>query len=37
MKIVICTTPIRAHPTDYPPFGSMAIVQALSRAGFDPY
>jgi anaerobic magnesium-protoporphyrin IX monomethyl ester cyclase len=37
MKIVICTTPIRSHPTDYPPFGSMAVIQALRRAGFDPY
>ncbi|TBR22048.1 B12-binding domain-containing radical SAM protein [bacterium] len=36
MKIVLCTTPIRPVPTDYPPFGSMAIVNALRREGFDP-
>lgn len=35
--IVICTTPIRPTPTDYPPFGSMAVIQALRDAGFDPY
>jgi len=35
-KIVICTTPIRPVPTDYPPFGSMAIIQALRGAGYDP-
>ena len=29
MKICIVTTPIRPNPTIYPPFGSMAIVQAL--------
>lgn len=37
MKIVICTTPIRAVPSDHPPFGSMAIIQALRGAGYDPY
>lgn len=38
MKIVLCTTPIRPVPTDYPPFGSMALVQSLRRqAGYDPY
>lgn len=37
MNIVICTTPIRPTPTDYPPFGSMAIIQALRGAGYDPY
>lgn len=37
MNIVICTTPIRSVPTSYPPFGSMAIVNSLRRAGFDPY
>ena len=29
MKICICTTPIRPKPTDFPPIGSMAIIQAL--------
>ncbi len=36
MKIVLCTTPIRPVPTDYPPFGSMAVMQALRQAGYDP-
>ncbi|MEK7383782.1 MAG: cobalamin B12-binding domain-containing protein, partial [Elusimicrobiota bacterium] len=36
MKIVICTTPIRPTPTDYPPFGSMAIIQSLRKDGWDP-
>lgn len=36
MKIVICTTPIRPTPTDYPPFGSLAVIQALRGAGYDP-
>jgi len=37
MNIVICTTPIRPVPTDYPPFGSLAIIQSLRHAGYDPY
>lgn len=37
MKIVICTTPIRPVPTSYPPFGSMAVINSLRKAGFDPY
>jgi len=36
VKIVLCTTPIRPVPTDYPPFGSMAVMQALRQAGYDP-
>src|SRR5262245_41440347 len=36
-KIVICTTPIRPIPTDYPPFGSLAVIQSLRTAGYDPY
>jgi len=36
MKIIICTTPIRPVPTEYPPFGSLAVIQALQRAGYDP-
>ena len=37
MKIVVTTTPIRPTPSDYPPFGSMAVITALRRAGYDPY
>ena len=37
MKIVICTTPIRPIPTSYPPFGSMAVIQALRSEGYDPH
>lgn len=37
MKIVICTAPIRPVPTNCPPFGSLAIIQALRAAGYDPY
>lgn len=37
MKIVICTTPIRPAPTQYPPFGSMALIQSLRAAGYEPY
>jgi hypothetical protein len=33
MKICICTTPIRPVPTEFPPFGSMAIIQSLKDAG----
>ena len=33
MKICICTTPIRPEPTEFPPFGSMAIIQALRSIG----
>lgn len=33
MKIAVCTTPIRPIPTRYPPFGSMAIIDALRRIG----
>lgn len=35
MRIVVCTTPIRPVPTNYPPFGSLAIIQSLRKAGFD--
>ena len=37
MKVVICTTPIRPSPTQYPPFGSMVLIQSLRPAGYDPY
>ena len=33
MKICICTTPIRPKSTSFPPFGSMAIIQALRNIG----
>ena len=33
MNICICTTPIRPQPTYFPPFGSLAIIQALRRIG----
>jgi len=36
VKILLCTVPIRPVPTDYPPFGSMAVIQALRQAGFNP-
>lgn len=36
MKILICTTPIRPVPTDYPPIGSLAVIQALRDAGYQP-
>ena len=36
MKIVICTTPIRPVPTEFPPFGSLAVIQALQAADYDP-
>lgn len=36
MNMIICTVPIRPKPTDYPPFGSLAVIQALRRAGFEP-
>lgn len=37
MKLIICTTPIRPEPTEYPPFGSMAVIQSLQSAGYEPY
>ena len=37
MKVVLCTTPNRPTPTSYPPFGALAIIGALRRAGYDPY
>lgn len=33
MKICICTTPIRPYPTNFPPLGSLAIIQSLQRMG----
>jgi len=29
----ICTTPIRPNPTDFPPLGSLAIIQSLKEIG----
>jgi anaerobic magnesium-protoporphyrin IX monomethyl ester cyclase len=37
MRIVLSTTPIRPVPTDYPPFGSMSLIQALRKSGYDPF
>lgn len=34
-KIVVCTTPLRPVPTDYPPIGSLSVLSALNKAGFD--
>src|SRR5438034_1229555 len=36
MKIILCTTPLRPVPPNYPPFGSMALIQHLQRHGYDP-
>jgi anaerobic magnesium-protoporphyrin IX monomethyl ester cyclase len=35
--VLVCTTPIRPVATDFPPFGSMAVIQQLRREGHDPY
>ena len=35
VKVCICTTPIRPEPTDFPPFGSMAIIQSLRSIGIE--
>ena len=34
-KILIVTTPIRPIPNDFPPLGSLSILSALDRAGFE--
>lgn len=36
MKILICTIPIGPMPNDFPPLGSLAIIQSLREAGYDP-
>jgi anaerobic magnesium-protoporphyrin IX monomethyl ester cyclase len=36
-KILIVTTPIRPIPTDFAPLGSLSILSALGRAGFENY
>lgn len=35
VKILIVTTPIRPIPTDYPPFGSLSVINALKEAGYS--
>ena len=34
-KILIVTTPLRPIPTDFPPIGSLSVITALKKAGFD--
>ena len=34
-KILIVTTPLRPLPTDFPPMGSLSVITALHKAGFD--
>ncbi|MBN4079727.1 radical SAM protein [bacterium AH-315-C08] len=34
-KILIVTTPLRPIPTDFPPLGSLSVITALKKAGFD--
>ena len=34
-KILFVTTPIRPEPTVFPPIGSLSVMSALKRAGFD--
>lgn len=36
MKIMICTTPIGPCANDFPPMGSLAVIQSLRAAGYDP-
>ena len=33
-KIMVVTVPIRPVPTEYPPFGSLAVIGALKKAGY---
>lgn len=35
MKVCICTTPIRPIPTDFPPLGSLSIIQSLRKMGIE--
>jgi hypothetical protein len=35
LTVCICTTPIRPTPTNFPPFGSMAVIQSLRTLGID--
>jgi anaerobic magnesium-protoporphyrin IX monomethyl ester cyclase len=34
-KILIVTTPIRPIPSDFPPLGSLSVITALNKAGFN--
>lgn len=34
MRILFITTPIRPTPTAFPPFGSLALIKTLKKAGF---
>lgn len=34
LKTIVCTTPIRPVPTDYPPIASLMITSALRKAGY---
>ncbi len=34
-RILIITTPIRPVPTDFPPLGSLSIITALNKAGYQ--
>lgn len=34
-NILIVTIPLRPVPTDYPPMGSLSVITALKKAGFD--
>ncbi|MDC0206575.1 B12-binding domain-containing radical SAM protein [Nitrospinae bacterium] len=34
-KILIVTTPIRPIPTNFPPYGSLSVMTALKKAGFN--
>lgn len=35
MKIMLCTTPIRMEPTDFPPFGSLGLIKYLRDRGIE--
>ncbi len=35
MKVLIVTTPIRPQPSNYPPFGSLALIKALRDKGLE--
>ena len=35
MKVCICTTPVRPEPSNWTPFGSMAIIESLSKIGIN--
>ena len=35
LKFLVVTTPIRPIPTEYPPLGSLTLVNALRKAGND--